>query len=168
VNQGARGFAATIPVTATRPYVKVTDQRGSGSTGDSLTSGAYNTRTFNTLVTDTHGIAKLASGILTLPAGTYYCHARVPASKVDWHVSRLVIDVANTVLVPGSNAFAGSADNGMSDSVIQGRFTLSRTTDVTIQTRPQTTNAGSGGGETTSVGTEVYTVAEFWQESTLF
>jgi hypothetical protein len=165
MNQGARGFSMVAIPGAIRPYVKVTDQRSSGSTGDSLSSGGFSTRTFNTLVTDTHGIAKLASGILTLPPGTYYCYCRVPASKVDWHTSRLVIDVVNTVLAQGSNAFAASASNGMSDSVIQGRFTLSGTTNITIQTRPQTTNAGSGGGEATSIGTEIYTVAEFWQES---
>ena len=72
----------------TNAFLHLQDQKTSGTEGGNFTSGAWNTRTLNTEVTDTIG-STLSSNQFTLPAGTYYIEASAPAYSVGRHLSRL-------------------------------------------------------------------------------
>jgi hypothetical protein len=144
---------------AALPYINVQDQKTSATAGGTFTSGADQTRTLNTLVTDTASIASLSTNQLTLPAGTYRCAIRCPSNVVNFHQSWLYNVTGAAVLIRGSSEFAASGSN----SFINGQFVLSGSSALEVRHRCSTTRATDGFGTAASLGTEVFTVAEFWR-----
>ncbi len=51
--------------------VVVVDEKAANTSGGTFTSGAWQTRTLNTLTVNDDGIASLSDDQITLPAGTY-------------------------------------------------------------------------------------------------
>lgn len=150
------------------PYVKVEDQKASGTAGGTFTSGSYQTRTINTIVTDTHGIASLNAAFtqLTLPAGTYRILAQAISYRVDLNKLRLQnISLGTTLVGPGPNEYmASGANTTHSRAMLCGIFTLAGPSILEIQHRGQTTRATDGFGLAATFGdVEVYLVAEFWK-----
>lgn len=156
---GVSGYVAA-------PYVLIEDQKTQNTAGGTFTSGADQTRTLNTLVSDSASIASLASNQITLPAGTYRIHAVAPAHEVDRHQAFLynVTDSAAVSGVRGTSAVSGAADASDCPSFISGRFTLTGTKVLEIRHRGQTTKTSDGFGLAANFGTEVYTVVEIWKE----
>lgn len=162
MNQGLRGWPMPAPMAV--PYINVQDQKASGTAGGTFTSGSFQTRTLNTLQSDSAGIASLASNQLTLPAGTYRCNIQCPSMLTNTHKARLQnITDAVTVLL-GTSEQTQSSANVSTKSRIAGRFTLTKTTVLEVQHQALTTGTTSGFGPAASFGTEVYTIAEFWKE----
>lgn len=141
------------------PYINVQDQKVSGSAGGTFTSGSWQTRTLNTLVADTAGIASLASNQITLPAGTYWCLIRATAGGTNQNQARLQNVTDSVTLLLGNNTY-GSVGGSETLSTIGGEFTLSASKALSVQHRANTTG---NFGTATSWGTEVYAVAEFWK-----
>jgi hypothetical protein len=163
MNSGFGGWS--VPSRSGGPYVNVQDRKASGTDGGTFTSGAWRTRTLNTIVTDTHSIATLSADQITLPAGTYYCQIMAPARAANSHVARLRNIQTGTTAVIGQPARNLEQTNAM----IVGVFVLSGSSVLEVQHICETTGTTNGFGisagsrVTGGVEFEIYTVAEFWK-----
>lgn len=157
---GVSGYAAA-------PYLQIQDQKTAGTAGGTFTSGSFQTRVLNTIVSDGIGIGSLSSNRFTLPAGTYRCRITGTAYAVNRHKARLQnITDATTTLV-GSNGYTNSAGGAsLSLSIIDGRFTITGSKAFEVQHRCETTGTSNGFGVESNFGvTEIYTDVEVWKES---
>lgn len=152
---------------ATLGYIKVFDQKTSGTSGGTFTSGAWRTRDLNQLKTygNISGVS-LSGNQLTIPAGTYSVQASAPACNVDSHKTRLRNITAGTTLSVGSTAqtsTSGASDYVQTDSVIHDVFTIAESTTLELQHISQSTFASNGFGFVTSLSSgeaEIYTQLE--------
>jgi hypothetical protein len=142
----------------------VRDEKSATTTGGTFTSGAFQTRTLNTSVTNEISGASLASNQITLPSGTYYIYATVPGYAVNNHKAKLrnITDSADTII--GTNARADTNYNGFTTSFVTGRFTIAATKTFEIQHRSSFTLATEGFGGASSFSViEVYTDVQIWK-----
>lgn len=143
-------------------YVKVSDEKTSGTDGGSFTAGAWRTRDINTENDDDQNICAISTNQITLSKGTYYCEIKTPAYLSRRHKSRLynVTDAATLLL--GSSEY--SQDLASTSSIIKGRFTIDSTKDIEIQHQCQTSISGNGFGASSGFGVnEIYTIAALWR-----
>ena len=141
----------------------VRDEKSSGTHGGTNSTGSFVLRTLNTVMTNEISGASLSSNQITLPSGTYYINARVPAFKVDRHKTKLrnTTDSSDTLI--GSSLHIWADDLTGSDSWIIGRFTIASSKTFEIQYRNQTSYVdGLGLGSGYSV-VEVYTDVQIWK-----
>jgi hypothetical protein len=159
-------YLIAIPVPPTPlPYVRVEDQKSSGTSGGTFTSGAWRTRDLNTEVEDTHSMASLAANQITLPAGTYSVRFSSTAAACDRHQCRIQDITGVATLVTGTNSYAGFTGLQMGTAHGMGRFTLTATSAIELQHRCQTTRATDGFGYAMSWGTEVFSIVEIRKEA---
>ncbi len=153
---------------STYDYIYIVDQKADATQGGTFTSGAWQTRTLNTIKSDTGSHASISSNQITLGAGTYRVHIVAPACYVDEHQARLRDITNSATLLVGLRAYAGSANSHVTTTVstIFGRFTLSGSTVIEVQHRCLLTRATDGFGEGGSTFGEVciYTQVEMWKE----
>jgi hypothetical protein len=147
------------------PYVNIQDQKAQNTQGGTFTSGADRTRDLNTIVSDTAGIATLASNQVTLPAGTYRCYITAPAAAVDRHQAWLYNTTDAATVFRGSSEVGSTSIVSSQRSTITGRFTISAPKTFEVRHRCQTTLSGKGFGYEANFGTEVYTIVELWKEA---
>lgn len=143
-------------------YIKVSDQKSSGTAGGGTTSGSTATRTINTVDTNSMTGASLASDQVTLPAGTYKYNIRAP-SLAGQHKAFL-FNVSDGVNVGFGSSALGST--GVStDSFISGSFTITSNKNFRVIHYTANTQATNGFGAPVSIASvnEVYTEAEFWK-----
>lgn len=146
-------------------YIK--DEKASGTNGGTATSGAYQTRTLNTLSGDTSFVS-LSSNQFTLQPGTYKIKSTAPAqsaggSEVQFHKIKLrnITDSTDTII--GSTAYNETVSGvGISTmSTLSGVFSISSAKTFEIQHRVAVTHATIGFGQAASFGdNEVYTQVE--------
>jgi len=150
----------------------IQDQKSAGTSGGTATSGSFQTRDLNTVLTNEITGASLSSNQITLPAGTYYIQAHSPAAGVDSHQTRLrnITDGSDTLLGTSERAEnnIGTANPGnirtTSRSIIEGRFTIASTKTFEVQHRVQTTLATKGFGVENTFGvTQLYSDAKIWK-----
>ena len=166
-NAGLQGWPNRASLSA--PYINIQDQKANNTAGGTFTAGSWQTRTLNTIMVDTAGLATLATNQITLPAGWWRCRITAPAYRVGRHQLRLrSITDALTVLV-GTSAYAGTGTEVVTESTITGRFRLDVRTVLEVQHQGQATSATLGfgveAGSIFTVDREVYAVAEFWKEN---
>ena len=148
----------------TRDYILIREEQAQNTDGGTFTSGSWQTRVLNTEVSDTGGHATLASNQITLAAGTYEVSIAAPAYAVNRHQARLqnVTDATTTII--GMSFYIGAAaGDGMSVSLIKGKFTIAGSKAFEVQHQCQTTKTTNGYGTAANFTTEVFTVAEFWK-----
>jgi len=152
-------------ISGARPYLKVSDQKVSGTDGgSSVASDITQTRTLNTTDANTIAGASLSSDQITLPAGTYTCRIRVPFASNTRPKAFLYNTSDSTYTLIGSNLGSTTAGAG-GDSLISGRFTITSAKNFKIRYFANGAVASSGLGQSISSGqVEVYTEAEFWRE----
>lgn len=143
--------------------VAIFSQRvASGTAGGTGTTG-QNTRVLNT--TDFNDIvgSSLGSNTVTLPAGTYYVHARAPAHNQGLHQLALYNSSDSTNAVVGSSASTVTAGSGsVSDSMVSGRFTITANKNFTLRHYLAGGASGNSLGIATSSGNgEVYAEVTF-------
>jgi len=145
--------AVPLPQIAT-----ISEVQTSGTNGGTFTSGAWQTRTLNTLSDPTGIVTSLSSNQFTLPAGEYYIDVAAPAVQVDHHKAKLRNITDSTDALIGSNNFCNAGATVMNHSLIKGRIVLTASKTFEIQHRCSTTfaTAGFGGPSNFSVE-EVYT-----------
>jgi hypothetical protein len=156
-----------------RNFVIANDTKASGTNGGTATSGAWRTRTLNTLAYDSGSIASLGSNQLTLDAGTYVGWINAPASSGSsvapgLHQARLQNITAGTTIWYGSTqsilTSSGVGTYETNSSVIYCIFTLAVASALEVQHQVTTTVATTGFGAAASFGgTEQYTQAMFVQ-----
>lgn len=158
VNSG--GGAVTIGM----DYILVRDEKPAGTSGGTMTAGAWHIRDINTEVSDLGGHCSIASNQITLAAGTYECRIIVPGYQISRHKAILYNVTDSLTQLVGSNHFAGSGIAAGNDVNIIGRFTISASKIFEIRHRCEATQATYGFGVEGNFGEiEIYTIAEFWK-----
>lgn len=150
--------------TSSVPYLHVRDEKASGTpAGSSVAADITQTRTLNTIVSNTMG-ASLASNTITLPAGTYQCRIRAPAGFVQSHAAYLYNVTDGAYTKTGSTQFAPPTGQTYTDSTVSGQFTISAPKSFTVRHYTQNAYGAYGLGQQAATGqVEVYAEAEFWR-----
>ena len=142
----------------------IEDQKSSGTSAGTFTSGADRTRELNTVVTNEITGASLATNQITLPAGDYYAEILAPAYRVENHKALLWNITTSTTLLSGQSADAASGANSKTDSCVMGRFTLAGTNVLEARHRSTLSRSSNGLGRATSYGAyELYTIVKIWR-----
>lgn len=141
----------------------VRDEKTAGTAGGTLTSGSRQTRVLNTVKTNEISGASLSSNQITLPAGTYFAIGRSPGYTCGLHKIFLRNTTDGADLLNGANAYATPSGN-QTDSVVQGRFTISAEKVLEIQHMVETTRSTDGAGDDCNLGAaEVYSEIMIWK-----
>lgn len=158
-------------ITNLRPrpyYLKVTEKFSNGTNGGGSSAG-YNKRILNTINENeiTSGVS-LASGQLTLPAGTYYFRASAPAVGAFGHKLTLYETTAVIARIYGQNAYSSLDDLSNEFATLSevcGKFTIAVSKIFELQ--HYITNAVASVGLGIAVGgtsgDEVYAQIELWK-----
>ena len=150
----------------TESYIYIRDEKSVGTWSGGFTSGAWRTRTLNTIVVNTGSLATLVGTTgFNLPAGTYRFRASAPGFDVGRHQARLFV-------TEGTQYFAGTSEfsvyltpTGASNkSIVSGRFTIAGTSLIQLQHQCDITNSSNGYGVNANFSTEVYSEIELWKE----
>jgi hypothetical protein len=140
----------------------IQDQKASGADGGTFTSGAWQTRTLNTIANNMGAPVSLSSNQITLPAGTYRIYASAPVYYVNRHQARLRNITDSTTTLVGTGEYSeASGDGTVTRSIINGVFTITSSKVFEIQHYCQTTNTSDGFGLAQSTGEiEIYASIE--------
>jgi len=160
LNNPARGVSST---TSPRQIFSVVDSKPNGVHGGTFSAGSWQTRTLNTIITNTISGASLSNNRITLPAGTYIVNAQAPGFDVNLHQAVLFGvsgDTGNLIVGTSEN----TTDNSLSTSnpvctksVIVQHLTLSTTTVLELRHKCSVTRTGYGLGSAASTGAgEIY------------
>ena len=160
LNNPARGVSST---TSPRQIFSVVDSKPNGVHGGTFSAGSWQTRTLNTIITNTISGASLSNNRITLPAGTYIVTAQAPGLDVNQHQAVLFGvsgDTGNLIVGTSEN----TTDNSLSTSnpvctksVIVQHLTLSTTTVLELRHKCSVTRTGYGLGSAASTGAgEIY------------
>ena len=147
------------------PLLHVRDEKSPGTQGGTFTSGAWRTRTLNTLKSSSIVGAGLSSNKITLPAGSYHIEAALPANRVQNHQAKLW-DVTNTadIIIGTSEDTVPGVTQVTTSSNIVGRFTLGETTELELRHKCFETNPTAGFGVQADSGEkETYAEVKIWQ-----
>lgn len=173
LNAGTLGFkltaqGAAAPLWAADIFggqlLHVRDQRASGTLSGTFTSGAWRTRTLQTVLTNEIASASLAANQISLPAGTYYIEAFALGLKTDANQAKLrnITDSTDTVIGSSGRTNSGADEN--SRSTVAGRFTIAGTKVFELQHQCATTSPNNGFGGAASFGVaEVYAEVCIWK-----
>lgn len=145
VNSNSLLGSGDLTISTSTLYLHVRDEKASGSDGGTFTGGAWQTRTLNTVKTNSIPSASVASSQITLPAGTYRIQARAPCLTVDAHKTRLQNITDTSTVAIGSVEYAASS-TVTSASWLTATFTIAGTKVFELQ------HYSSGTGTTTGFG----------------
>lgn len=146
-------------------FFHVVDEKAADVDGGTFTSGSWQTRTLNTVLTNEISGASLSSNQITLPAGDYYIEARAPAVFVRLHKAKLRDITAGSDALIGSSCHIQNADDsGSTDSVMSGKLTVSSSTTYEVQHRCSDTRVTFGFGIASNFGVvERYAEVRIWK-----
>lgn len=126
----------------------VQDEKSSGTNGGTFTAGAWRTRTFNKVKTNSISGASLASNQITLPAGTYFVMFTAPCYAVDHNATRLqAITPSAQTLLFGKSLFSWSAGSSSAHQSVIGVITLDAQTTMELQHISTATAVDTGFGK---------------------
>jgi len=148
----------TGQIAASNQMLHVRDERASGTYGGNSTT-TYQPRVLNLIRTNTIPGATLAANIISLPAGTYDINATAPGYGCGRHRARLWNQTSGTTLILGTvERTVATGELTVSQSRIQGRFTLAVPSQLTIQHAAGILFVNQGWGLAAGFGdNEVYT-----------
>ena len=142
----AAAWAAAPAVTTVHVFF---ESQPSGTNGGTFTSGAWQTRNFNTNVGNIP-TAGLLFFFIILPAGTYWVRATAPAHIVATHQLRFQNATDAVTLVTGTCAEAARdltpTRAGHTLAVLEGFFVLPSQKALTLEHQCTTSEAGDGFG----------------------
>ena len=160
----ADGIIARTSDVAFVSYAIIADQKSSGTTGGTFTSGSFQQRDLNTVLYDPDSIVSLSSNDFTLQAGSYFVRASAPAFGVNNNMCLLRNHTDSTNIQTGSTEFTSDQGYGGSRSIVSARFTLSGAKALRITHKCQTTKSSNGFGPQTGFTTETFTIVEIFKE----
>jgi hypothetical protein len=133
------------------------DEKTSGTNGGTGTAGAWTKRTLNTTAVNNIVACSIASSVITLTAGTYFVSGQAPFYRTSVSQIKLRNTTAGSDLVLGTTAFTNSAvAGGVVNSLLEGYFTLTGSTNIEMQYYIGSTQASNDLGQSSAFGTEVY------------
>jgi len=149
-----------VPVSFATGYLKVSDQKASGTDGGtSVATTITSTRTFNTVETNTINGASLASDTVTLPPGTYNVYASAPFINSSATKIFLYNTTDSSYSIIGENSYPNSSG---SISELFGQITITASKNFKIRYYCLAGSATTGlGAQVGSGQVEVYASAEF-------
>jgi hypothetical protein len=134
----------------------ISDVKAANTTGGTFTSGAFQTRTLNTLDDPTGIITSLASNQVTLSKGEYYIEASAPARSTLAHQAKLRNITDSTDVIIGSSEQAWNASDHTTRSFVVGKIVISSPKVFELQHRCNTT--GTFGFQANLTLPEVYSI----------
>lgn len=150
--------ASKIPSLVTIPNLtpriaSLRDEKASGTAGGTATSGAFSTRTLNTLDDPTGLVTSLTSNQFTLAAGTYYLEAQAPAYGVNNHQTKIrnITDSTDALIGTGSSVGSGNVIP-VGNSFVSGTVTIASAKVFELQHRVSGSFATAGLGQAMSFG----------------
>jgi hypothetical protein len=158
-----KATVADVVAAVVSAYLQYRDQKAQNTAGGTFTSGAWQTRTLNTEVSDAGGHGTLASNQITLAAGTYLVRASAPGWFCTQHQARLQNITDTATLLVGTCEYSASSTGAQTRSEVHGQFTLASAKVIELQHQCQTTKATDGFGVPSNFTTEVYAVVELWK-----
>ena len=148
--------------------IHVQDQKSDTTAGGTFTSGSFQTRDLNTVLTNEIAGASLGSNQITLPPGDYYIEATAPVFAISNHVLRLRDTTGTATLLAGPNSYADVTNLVNNRAVLSGRFSLATTSVLELQHQCAVTKATNGFGGNNSFGLgEVYSDLRIWKLKTI-
>jgi len=144
----------------------ITDQKASGTTSGTFTSGAWRTRDLNTEISDDDGIVSIASNQFTLQAGTYTIEWLCPSNSSARSRSK-VKNITDTADVGYGLSSHGYDDQAYALGYAQ--VTISSAKAFEVQHYCQTTKDGNGfgieGGSSSGSEVEKYTTVKIYKHA---
>ena len=140
-------------------YMHVRDEKASGTGGGASVVG-WNTRTLNTVVTNTITGASLATNQITLSAGTYRISSHAPGYAVNHHRLALYNVTDSSYAVLGTVEYANITGGNHCRSFVDGQITIAGTKVFDLRQEMATANGNGFGLPTTDGHVEVYAVIE--------
>ena len=140
----------------------VRDEKAAGTASGTATSGSFQTRVLNTVMTNEISGASLSSNQITLPSGTYfvYANAQLWSSARGKIKLRNVTDSSDTII--GGCGYSGSGAAAI--SFLSGRFTIASQKTFELQHRNETTKTTDGYGVEANYGVaEVFADVQIWK-----
>lgn len=146
-------------------YIRLQDQRSSGTDGGASVATTWTKRVVNTEVVDTGNHASVASDVITLLAGTYRILARAVLNQSGVSKLRLRNTSDNTTAVIGMSYLNTTASDVSCTVLLEGRFTIASTKNFELQYYAGTSKTVNGVGDAAGSGeTEIYTDIELIRE----
>ena len=158
-NYAFTGNISGTPYDASHFHVR--QESSSGTQGGTATSGSWQVRTLNTIVTNQIS-GSLSTNQFTIPAGTYQIYASAPAQDVLAHRIKLYNVTDTSDVLFGTNCYVDGGNDG-NTSFISGRFTIASSKAFEIRHRVNRTNATFGYGIANGFSDEIYTDVQLWK-----
>ena len=158
-------FVAGIGGIFESQLLHVRDEKANNTSGGTFTSGSFQTRTLNTVVTNEISGSSLSSNQITLPSGTYYIHASAGGNYVDRHKAKLrnITDSTDTIIGTNERSGRDSITEYLTRSFVIGRFTISAQKTFELQHRAETSDGNGFGNPCNFSVTEVYADVQIWK-----
>ena len=144
-------------------YAIICDQKTSGTTGGTFTSGAWRTRDLNTELADADGIVSISSNQFTLGAGSYFIEALAPAYAVNKHQLRIYNSTDAATVQDGQSTYT-VVDN-QNTAYVSGRVTITGSKAFEIQHQSSASRSTIGLGISMNFDVEIYTVVKIFKEA---
>ena len=142
----------------------VRDEKASGTPGGTFTTGAWRTRTLNTIKTNEITGASLSSNQITLVTGTYYINAMAPGFNLGRHQTALYNITDSSFEIIGSSEYGTASTNAVTRSFLNSRFTISAQKTFELQHRCETTDTTYGFGVDSAFSQVcVYAEVQIWR-----
>lgn len=138
----------------------VEDVKAANTAGGTFTSGAWQTRTLNTLTGDTTWIS-IGSNQITLDPGKYQITASAPGTRVNQHKIKLRNITDSTDDIIGTSEKSDTSSNIGNRSFLQGTINIGSSKIYELQHRCTSTFATNGFGNASNFGvSEVYAIVK--------
>lgn len=167
---GSNNNDTTIPTSAAvkgyvdgrgAPHAVLEDQKASGASGGSATSGSWLIRDLNTEVRDPSGIVSISANKFTVSVDCW-CEADAPLQEVNLNQIRIYNVTDSSVVAYGTSEYASGSNGGGSRSSVVGFLTAAKT--YQIEYRCETSKAALGLGVGNNFGgTNVFTRVKLWR-----
>jgi len=158
-NYAFTGTISGTPYDASHFHIR--QESSSGTQGGNATSGSWEVRVLNTIVTNQIG-GSLSTNQFTIPAGTYQIYASAPAQDVLAHRIKLYNVTDTSDVLFGTNCYVDGGNDG-NTSFISGRFTIASSKAFEIRHRVNRTNNTFGYGIANGFAVEIYTDVQLWK-----
>jgi hypothetical protein len=132
----------------------IKDVKAGGTNGGTFTSGAWQTRTLNTLEDKTGIVTSLSSNQFTLPAGEYYIEGEAPAYYVGRHQAKLrnITDSVDILIGSSASVEVSSGTGTTTTSNLKGIISLSGPKTFELQHQCTITRTVDGFGINSTYG----------------